>query len=139
MANRSNYHKIHDEKVINTNSIVKRSSDILGYSLSTHYEKLGLQLGLQGGYDYFHNYNFNRLILKYGNFREYEKNVVEMSVRGGAVFGKNLMENDLFVRNKRRWVDDRSTAFLSTRLNLLFKNFHPIFGGVFQIVPLFYL
>lgn len=62
-----------------------------------------------------------------------------MSVRAGAVFGKNLMENDLFSRTKTTWVDERSTQFLSTRFNFIFKNFHPIFGGVFQIVPLFYV
>lgn len=62
-----------------------------------------------------------------------------MSVRAGTVFGKNLMENDLLSRTKSRWVEDRSVRYLSTRFNLIFKNFHPIFGGVFQIVPFFYL
>ena len=139
LANRSNYHELKDQKVASTDSIVKRSSDIFGYSFSTHYEKIGLLLGLEGGYDYFHRYNFNRLNIKFGNYKEYEKYVIEMSVNGGTVFGKDLMENDLLVRSKRRWVDDRSKSFLSTRFNLIFKNFHPIFGGVFQIVPLFYL
>jgi hypothetical protein len=100
---------------------------------------LGFQLGLEGGYDYFHNYNFNKLSVKFGNFREFENHVIEMSVRGGMVFGKDLMKNDLLQRNKRRWNDDRSNALLSTRFNLIFKKFHPILGGVFQTVPLFYL
>lgn len=96
-------------------------------------------MSLKGGYDHFHRYNFNKLILKFGNFREYEKHVIEMSLRAGTVIGKNLMENDLLSRTKSRWVEDRSVRFLSTRFNLIFKNFHPIFGGVFQIVPFFYL
>ncbi len=49
------------------------------------------------------------------------------------------MQNDLLSRNKSRWNDDRSVRFINTRLNFIFKNFHPIFGGVFQIVPFFYL
>jgi hypothetical protein len=94
---------------------------------------------LEGGYDYFQRYNFNRLNIKFGNYKQYEKHVIEMGVIGGTVFGKDLMDNDLLVRSKRRWVDDRSKAFLCTRFNLIFKNFHAIFGEVFQILPLFYL
>jgi len=76
LANRSNSHEAKDKNTIITDSIVKKSSDIIGYSLATYYESIGLQISLSGGYDYFHKYNFNKLMLKYGNFREFEKHVV---------------------------------------------------------------
>lgn len=46
LANRSNYHQLKNKNSVNTDSVVKKSSDIIGYSFSSHYEKLGIQLGV---------------------------------------------------------------------------------------------
>ena len=62
-----------------------------------------------------------------------------MVCRGGVVLGKNIVENDLLARSNNKWVEDRSKCYLNPRVNLIFKNFHTIFGGVFQSVPYFYL
>lgn len=37
LVNRSNYHQLKHDKAIMADSVVKKSSDILGYSFSSHY------------------------------------------------------------------------------------------------------
>jgi hypothetical protein len=40
----------------------------------------------------------------FGNFKEYENKVIEYVLNGGMVIGKNILENDLLDRYKKRWV-----------------------------------
>ncbi len=47
---------------------MRKSSDILGYNISLNNTNLGVKLKLAGGYDYFHNYLFNSLSIRCGNF-----------------------------------------------------------------------
>ena len=52
-------------------NLVRKSSDILGYNISLNNTNLGIKLKLAGGYDYFHNYLFNSLSIRCGNFTEF--------------------------------------------------------------------
>jgi hypothetical protein len=120
-------------------SPIQKTSDLVSCTLTTRHPNLGIKWKLEGGLDHFNESYFGKLSMRYGNFIEYNSVVVEYLATMGIVKGKNLLINDLLNRNKSRWVKDRSDKYVNGRLNVLFKDTHPILSGILHAVPYLYL
>ena len=99
---------------------------------------MGLKCKLQGGYDRFKQSHFNKINLKYGDFKEYNNIALEHSITMGMIWGKNIQQNDLLNRNYNRWVGETCQRFINGRLSLLIKKFG-LLGGIIDGMPYLYI